>query len=71
MLSGLPDEFRLPGGHWGVALAVVIAVAKALLIMFYFMHLKSDPSRPTLFAAAGFVWLAILMVLTFCDFATR
>ena len=61
----------LPGHFWGVAVTLSIAVAKGLLILLYFMHLKSGPRRAVAFAGAGFLWLGILIVLTFSDYLTR
>jgi cytochrome c oxidase subunit 4 len=61
----------LPGGFWSVSVALGIAVAKGLLIMLFFMHVKSGPRRAVAFSGAGFVWLAILLVLTMSDYLTR
>jgi cytochrome c oxidase subunit IV len=66
------DLDRLLRGHfWSIAIAMTIAIAKGLLIMLYFMHVKSGPQRAVAFASAGFVWLGILLVLTFSDYLTR
>ena len=61
----------LPGNFWSVSVALLIAVAKGLLILLYFMHVKFGPRRAIAFAGAGFVWLSILLVLTFGDYLTR
>jgi cytochrome c oxidase subunit 4 len=53
---------------WSMSVALLIALAKALLIVTWFMHLKRIILAA---AAAGFVWLGILLVLTFSDFLTR
>lgn len=59
-------------GHFApLALALGIAGVKALLIGLYFMHLRGSPPRVAMFAAAGFVFLAILATLTFADYLTR
>lgn len=59
------------GVVWGLTIALTIAVAKSLLVMLYFMHVR-DSSRATwLFAAAGFVWLLILFVLIMGDYLSR
>ncbi|MEZ4869156.1 MAG: cytochrome C oxidase subunit IV family protein [Caldilineaceae bacterium] len=56
---------------WGLIVALTIAVAKALLVILYFMHVR-DSSRTTwLFVAAGFTWLAILFALTLSDYLSR
>jgi cytochrome c oxidase subunit 4 len=40
-------------------------------VIVYFMHIRWSTRLITLFAAAGFVWLAILVALTMADFLTR
>jgi cytochrome c oxidase subunit 4 len=61
----------LPGGFWSTAVALVIAAAKALLILMFFMHVRFGPRRVWVFAGAGFLWLGILAVLTYSDYVTR
>lgn len=58
-------------GAWGIVVAMGIAVAKALLVLLYFMHLRYSSRVTWLFAAAGFVWLSILMVLAMSDYLSR
>lgn len=59
------------GGTWNVVLALAIAVAKAALVMLYFMHLRYSSYLTTLFAGAGIFWLGILIVLTLTDYVSR
>ncbi|MGH8314238.1 MAG: cytochrome C oxidase subunit IV family protein, partial [Steroidobacterales bacterium] len=40
---------------------LVIAVAKALLVMIFFMHLRSGHYVLRIVAAAGFFWLMLLI----------
>jgi cytochrome c oxidase subunit 4 len=65
------DLDRLPGGCWSIAVAMLIAIAKAVLILLFFMHVKSGPKRVYVFCGAGFLWLGILFVLTFSDYLSR
>ncbi len=58
-------------GRWGVFLAYSIAVAKGLLIVTYFMHLKGATKLTWVFAAAPFLWVTILLVYTFNDYRAR
>ncbi|HEY2863865.1 MAG TPA: cytochrome C oxidase subunit IV family protein [Casimicrobiaceae bacterium] len=53
------------------AINLAIAVAKALLVMIFFMHLRSSHYVLRIVAAAGFFWLAILIGLAFTDFTSR
>jgi cytochrome c oxidase subunit 4 len=51
--------------------ALGIASFKATLVVLYFMHVRYAHQMVWLFAAAGFVFLAILLVLTLNDPMTR
>jgi cytochrome c oxidase subunit 4 len=60
--------------HFGVfnaAIALGIAVTKAVLIGAYFMHLRTSPRLIWLVATVGFVWLSIMFGLTAADYMTR
>ncbi len=58
-------------GAWRATVAVVVAIAKALIVMIFFMHLKGGNRLTWAVAGAGFFWLSILLVLTIGDFVTR
>ena len=58
-------------GPLSTPIAFAIAGAKALLVVLFFMHLKEAEGVLWLAALAGFFWLAILIVLSMSDFATR
>lgn len=51
--------------------ALGIASIKAFLVVFFFMHLKYNPRILWVVAAGGFLWLAIMILLTLSDLATR
>ena len=56
---------------WSFLIALVIAVVKAVLVILFFMHVK-DASRVTwLFCGCSFLWLIIMLALTFGDYLTR
>ncbi len=59
------------GGFGNVAVALTIAVAKALLVALYFMHLRYSSRLTMLFAAAGIFWLGIMIALTLSDYLSR
>jgi cytochrome c oxidase subunit 4 len=59
------------GGRWNVAMAMTIAIAKAILVMLYFMHLRYSSTLTALFAGAGIFWLGILIALTLTDYLSR
>lgn len=58
-------------GPWNAVLALVIALFKASLVLFFFMHLKYGPRLNLLVFAGAILWLGILLVATYSDFATR
>ncbi len=58
-------------GMLNTPLAVAIAMAKAVLIVLFFMHVRYGSPLLRVFAAGGFLWLVILFVLTLSDYLTR
>lgn len=58
-------------GRLNSAINLAVAVVKALLVVFFFMHLRSSHSVLRIVAAAGFFWLAILIGLSLTDFLAR
>lgn len=48
-----------------------ISVAKMLLVMVFFMHLKAGNGLLRIVAAAGFFWLMLLIGLSLSDVLTR
>jgi len=66
--------FDLGGGrlHYVNAIAAItIAIAKALLVVLYFMHVRYSSRLIWIFVGAGVFWLLILFVLTLADFLSR
>jgi cytochrome c oxidase subunit 4 len=61
----------LPLGWLNGVVNLAIAVAKALLVMIFFMHLRSSHYVLRIAAAAGFFWLALLIGLSLADFLAR
>jgi len=53
------------------AAAITIALAKALLVILYFMHVRYSSRLIWIFLGAGGFWLLILFVLTLTDFLSR
>ena len=66
---------------WGLAqlnlrpfngiVAMTIALVKMTLIILYFMHVRYGSRLTWVFAGAGFIWLAIFILLTLNDYLTR
>ncbi|MFO1498541.1 MAG: cytochrome C oxidase subunit IV family protein [Verrucomicrobiota bacterium] len=71
----------LLGATWGsslldlrpfnTAIALSIAVGKMVLILLFFMHMRSARRFLWVFVCAGFVWLLVLLELTLTDYLTR
>jgi cytochrome c oxidase subunit 4 len=57
--------------QFNAIVALSIAVLKALLVVLYFMHVRYSSRLIWVFVAAGFIWLIIMIALTFSDYMTR
>lgn len=58
-------------GWFNFPMTMLIATAKAALILWIFMGLKKSTSLTRLFASLGFLWLGIMLLLTAADYLTR
>jgi cytochrome c oxidase subunit 4 len=67
----VPFDRILPGRGWSIAIALAIAIAKGILILLFFMHVRYTPRITWAFAGAGFLWLGIMLLLTMSDYLTR
>ena len=59
------------GAQWNAVVALAIALAKGLLVILYFMHVRYSSRLTWVFAGAGFFWLLILVGGTLDDVITR
>ena len=62
---------HLPLGDLHFPVAMTIAVAKAVLIVLFFMHVLHSHRLTMITAVAGFLWLGILLALTLSDYLSR
>lgn len=58
-------------GWFSNVVAMSIAVAKTLLIVLYFMHVRFSSRLTWVFAAAGLMWFFIMVGITLSDYSTR
>ena len=58
-------------GAFNVAVALLLAVIKMLLVALFFMHLRHSPVLTKVVVCGGMLWLGILMVLSMADFISR
>lgn len=61
----------LPLGGGNLLLAMTISIAKALVVLLFFMELIESQNLLRLAACVGVIWLAILLLLLLSDYATR
>jgi cytochrome c oxidase subunit 4 len=61
----------MPLREVNLVLNLLIAIVKALLVMFAFMHLRARDTTIRLVAGAGLLWLLLLITLTLADLLTR
>ena len=62
---------RVDLGGFSVVVALGIASVKMLLVALFFMHIRHSTKLTKLVVVGGLLWLAILLLLTLTDFATR
>jgi cytochrome c oxidase subunit IV len=58
-------------GWANTPLALVIAITKALLVLYFFMELRHSTRMTALTAAAGFFWLVLMLSTFMMDYGTR
>ncbi len=58
-------------GAFTVAAALIIASIKAFIVLTYFMHLKHEKLFTKLMVGGVFLLFAIVIVITFIDYALR
>jgi cytochrome c oxidase subunit 4 len=62
---------RFDLGAANVPIALAIAIAKAILIVLFFMHVRYGSPLLRLFAAGGFFWLLIMLAFILADVQAR
>src|SRR6476646_3601097 len=61
----------IPMGKLNIVVALTIAIAKACMVIWVFMHVREGGKLVWIFSTAAFVWLGILLVLTLSDYLSR
>jgi cytochrome c oxidase subunit 4 len=62
---------RIDLGAMNNVAMLLIAIAKASLVVLFFMHVRWSTRLTWLVVFAGVFWLLILLTITMSDFATR
>lgn len=71
LLAATTASAFVPLGSLNIVVSLVIAVIKALVVLLVFMELRASRGLVRAFAAAGFFWLLIMIVLTGADYWHR
>ena len=71
LLAATTASAFVPLGSLNLFVSLAIAVAKALVVLLMFMELRASRALVRTFAAAGFFWLLIMIVLTGADYWHR
>ena len=58
-------------GAWNVPIAMAIAIAKATLVILFFMHVIHSTRLTWVVIGSAILWLGVLFVLTFSDYVSR
>ena len=64
-------QINYPNEAIGTVIALAIAVTKAVLVVLYFMHVRYSSRLTAVVVASGFLWLAMMILLTLSDYLTR
>jgi cytochrome c oxidase subunit 4 len=62
---------RIDLGGLNTTVAMAIAVTKATVVILWFMHVIHSPRLTWIVVISAFLWLAVMFVLFFADYATR
>ncbi len=71
LLAATVGATFVPLGRFHLVISVGIAIAKAVLVMLFFMHLRHTRARTIFLILGGCLLLLILMGLTTIDYFTR
>ena len=70
--TGLTVAASLKDFGWAnTPIAMLIAISKALLVLYFFMELRHSTRMTFLTAAAGFFWLVLMIGMIGMDYMSR
>jgi cytochrome c oxidase subunit IV len=58
-------------GAWKPLILLAVAAVQAILVILFFMRVRSSTKLIWLFAGGSFLWLSILLVIVFSDYISR
>jgi cytochrome c oxidase subunit 4 len=62
---------RIDLGALNTSVAMAIAIVKATVVILWFMHVIHSPRLTWIIVIASFLWLAVMFLMFFSDYATR
>jgi cytochrome c oxidase subunit 4 len=62
---------RIDLGTMNTAVAMAVAIVKAVLVILWFMHVIHSPRMTWIVVISSFLWLAVMFALFFSDYLTR
>jgi cytochrome c oxidase subunit 4 len=71
LLAASAGSAFIPMGAFNEVANIGIAIIKAVLVMMFFMRLKSDSPLLRMVASVGFAWLLLLIALSLADLLAR
>jgi cytochrome c oxidase subunit 4 len=71
LLGGTICAAYIDLGRLNLPVAMGISVAKTVLIILFFMHVRQGSKLTKLLACVGFFWLAIMLSLVMNDYLSR
>ena len=61
----------IPMRELNIVVNMGVSIAKTLLVMLFFMHLRRAGPLLRIFSSIGFVWLLMLLMLSLSDYLSR
>jgi cytochrome c oxidase subunit 4 len=55
----------------GIAVSIAIAIAKAALVIWFFMDVRESSAKIRFMTTVGFIWLILMIAITFGDYLSR
>jgi cytochrome c oxidase subunit 4 len=71
LLAATVGAYFINLGAFNAAAALIIALAKAALVLVFFMHIRAASRAAWLYAVLGLLWISFLVGGTLADVLTR
>jgi cytochrome c oxidase subunit IV len=71
LLTATYLAYKVDLGPWNLLIAMIIAVAKAFMVLMVFMHVRLSPKIVWIFSMCSFLWLALMIAGFVNDYWSR